>query len=130
MGAMTLPRAAGSIIVWITTPNGMRHGDIEWMHADPRDLIRELYVQMTLYQLKPVTIVNYERGLHLHRRHRRASQAGCHHQRAGGNVRGRCRHQRREGRECRLSDKREPNLAFRGANGRLGMGLVTRCGGN
>lgn len=44
----------------------MRHGDIEWMHADPRDLIRELYVQMTLYQLKPVTIVDYEREVFIY----------------------------------------------------------------
>jgi len=44
----------------------MRHGDIEWMHADPRDLIRELYVQMTLYQLKPITIVDYEREVFIY----------------------------------------------------------------
>ncbi|WP_232698133.1 polyphosphate polymerase domain-containing protein [Brevibacillus daliensis] len=39
----------------------IRHDDIGWMEEDERDLIRELYVQMNLFQLKPITIVDYKR---------------------------------------------------------------------
>lgn len=44
----------------------MRHDDIGWMQDDPRDLVRELYVQMTLFQLKPITIVDYEREVFIY----------------------------------------------------------------
>ncbi|WP_312109032.1 polyphosphate polymerase domain-containing protein [Brevibacillus reuszeri] len=44
----------------------MRHRDIDWMKSDERELIRELYVQMTLYQLKPITIVDYEREVFIY----------------------------------------------------------------
>lgn len=44
----------------------IRHGNIDWMQEDARDLIRELYVQMTLFQLKPVTIVDYEREVFIY----------------------------------------------------------------
>ncbi|WP_139492156.1 polyphosphate polymerase domain-containing protein [Brevibacillus dissolubilis] len=44
----------------------IRHGDIAWMQQDSRDLIRELYVQMTVHQLKPVTIVDYEREVFIY----------------------------------------------------------------
>ncbi len=39
----------------------IRRDDIEWMAEDERDLIRELYMQMKLYQLKPINIVEYKR---------------------------------------------------------------------
>lgn len=39
----------------------VRLSDIKWMENDSRKLIRELYVQMTLYQIKPTTVVDYER---------------------------------------------------------------------
>ncbi|WP_342540278.1 polyphosphate polymerase domain-containing protein [Heyndrickxia sp. FSL K6-6286] len=39
----------------------VRLGDIKWMENNSRKLIRELYVQMTLYQIKPTTVVDYER---------------------------------------------------------------------
>ncbi|GBF72874.1 molecular chaperone [Paenibacillus sp. 598K] len=39
----------------------MRLGDIAWMSEDERPLIRELHLQMQCYQLKPLTIVDYER---------------------------------------------------------------------
>lgn len=44
----------------------MRHDDIAWMQDDPRDLVRELYVQMTMFQLKPITIVDYEREVFIY----------------------------------------------------------------
>ncbi|MGN1386894.1 MAG: polyphosphate polymerase domain-containing protein [Bacillus sp. (in: firmicutes)] len=39
----------------------IRAGNIAWMEQDSRALIQELYIQMKLLQLKPVTIVDYER---------------------------------------------------------------------
>ena len=44
----------------------IRFGDIYWMADDPRDLIRELYIQMTLFQIKPTTIVDYEREVFIY----------------------------------------------------------------
>jgi len=44
----------------------MRHDDITWMQDDSRDLLRELYVQMTMFQLKPITIVDYEREVFIY----------------------------------------------------------------
>ncbi|MFS0781832.1 polyphosphate polymerase domain-containing protein [Bacillus sp. 1P06AnD] len=39
----------------------IRKGDISWMEHDQRDLIRELFMQMNLFQLKPISVVDYER---------------------------------------------------------------------
>ncbi|MGE7604283.1 polyphosphate polymerase domain-containing protein [Peribacillus sp. NPDC097675] len=44
----------------------IRHGDVYWMAEDPRDLIRELYIQMTLFQIKPTTVVDYEREVFIY----------------------------------------------------------------
>jgi hypothetical protein len=44
----------------------IRHGNISWMEKDPRQLAQELFVQMNLYQLKPVTIVDYEREVYIY----------------------------------------------------------------
>ncbi|WP_042352414.1 polyphosphate polymerase domain-containing protein [Bacillus massiliigorillae] len=44
----------------------IRRGDLEWMENDGRSLIQELYVQMKLLQLKPVTIVDYEREVFIY----------------------------------------------------------------
>ncbi|SDZ26340.1 VTC domain-containing protein [Evansella caseinilytica] len=39
----------------------IRYGDIAWMENDARALMQDLYYHMNLYQLKPVTVVDYER---------------------------------------------------------------------
>jgi len=39
----------------------IRVNDINWMEQDDRALIRELYRDMNLYQLKPTTVVDYKR---------------------------------------------------------------------
>ncbi|QFG00653.1 VTC domain-containing protein [Psychrobacillus glaciei] len=39
----------------------IRLGDIEWLQNDERKLLNELHLHMTLYQLKPVTIIDYTR---------------------------------------------------------------------
>ncbi|MDY7224453.1 polyphosphate polymerase domain-containing protein [Halalkalibacterium halodurans] len=39
----------------------VRSGDIAWMKNDSRQLIQDLYYQMMLFQLKPMTVVDYER---------------------------------------------------------------------
>ncbi|MFO1442530.1 polyphosphate polymerase domain-containing protein [Bacillus sp. Bva_UNVM-123] len=39
----------------------IRFGDYCWMKEDERPLVCELYMQMNLYQLKPITIVDYKR---------------------------------------------------------------------
>ena len=39
----------------------IRVGDIEWMQNDERKLLNELHLHMTLYQLKPVSIIDYTR---------------------------------------------------------------------
>jgi hypothetical protein len=44
----------------------IRFGDIEWMENDTRPLIKDLYVQMKLYQLKPMTVVDYEREVFIY----------------------------------------------------------------
>ncbi|WP_081799483.1 polyphosphate polymerase domain-containing protein [Neobacillus jeddahensis] len=44
----------------------MNVGDIAWMETDSRPLIQELFVQMTLYQLKPVVVVDYEREVFIY----------------------------------------------------------------
>lgn len=44
----------------------IRIGDIEWMENDTRTLIKDLYVQMKLYQLKPMTVVDYEREVFIY----------------------------------------------------------------
>ncbi|WP_260288648.1 polyphosphate polymerase domain-containing protein [Peribacillus aracenensis] len=44
----------------------MRVGDIEWMKDDERGLMRELYFEMTQYQLKPMTVVDYEREAYIY----------------------------------------------------------------
>jgi VTC domain len=44
----------------------LRLGEIAWMKYDFRPLIEDLYVQMNLFQLKPVTIVDYEREVFIY----------------------------------------------------------------
>ncbi|MDO7486502.1 polyphosphate polymerase domain-containing protein [Peribacillus frigoritolerans] len=44
----------------------MRIGDIEWMKEDDRELIRDLYIEMTQYQLKPMTVVDYQREAYIY----------------------------------------------------------------
>ena len=44
----------------------IRNGQIEWMEQDSRPLVQELYLQMKLLQLKPVTIVDYEREVFIY----------------------------------------------------------------
>lgn len=39
----------------------IRLGNIAWLQNDERKLLNELYLHMTLYQLKPVTIIDYTR---------------------------------------------------------------------
>lgn len=45
----------------------MRVGDIEWMATDERTLLQDLYQEMKYYQLKPVTVVDYEREAYVYR---------------------------------------------------------------
>ncbi|MFD2213519.1 polyphosphate polymerase domain-containing protein [Metabacillus endolithicus] len=45
----------------------IRFGDIGWMEHDSRPLIQELYHQMNLFQLKPVTVVDYEREVFIYK---------------------------------------------------------------
>jgi VTC domain len=44
----------------------MRIGDITWMENDSRSLIRDLYIQMNLFQIKPMTVVDYEREVFIY----------------------------------------------------------------
>ncbi|MFE4704879.1 polyphosphate polymerase domain-containing protein [Peribacillus simplex] len=44
----------------------IRSGDIDWMSEDPRDILRDLYIQMTLFQIKPTTVVDYEREVFIY----------------------------------------------------------------
>lgn len=44
----------------------IRNGDIAWMEFDDRELLRELYVKMNLFQLRPITIVDYEREVYMY----------------------------------------------------------------
>lgn len=44
----------------------MRSGDIGWMETDSRTLIQDLFIQMNLFQLKPVTVVDYEREVFIY----------------------------------------------------------------
>ncbi|WP_062109886.1 polyphosphate polymerase domain-containing protein [Bacillus niameyensis] len=44
----------------------IRHGDIAWMEHDSRTLLQDLYVQMNLFQLKPITVVDYEREVYIY----------------------------------------------------------------
>ncbi len=44
----------------------MRRGDISWMENDSRRLIQDLFIQMNLYQLKPITVVDYEREVFIY----------------------------------------------------------------
>ena len=41
-------------------------GDIAWMENDSRFLIQDLYIQMNLFQIKPVTVVDYEREVFIY----------------------------------------------------------------
>lgn len=45
----------------------IRLGDIGWMEFDSRLLLNELYVQMSLFQLKPLTVVDYEREVFIYK---------------------------------------------------------------
>ena len=45
----------------------IRQHKIEWMQDDERSLIRDLYKDMMLYQLRPTTVVDYEREAYMYR---------------------------------------------------------------
>lgn len=45
----------------------MRSGHIDWMEFDSRPLIQELYYQMSLYQINPITVVDYEREVFIYK---------------------------------------------------------------
>ncbi|WP_077210680.1 polyphosphate polymerase domain-containing protein [Bacillus dakarensis] len=42
-------------------------GDISWMQDDSRPLMRDLYFEMNMFQLRPVTVVDYEREVFIYR---------------------------------------------------------------
>ncbi|MDQ0231845.1 polyphosphate polymerase domain-containing protein [Metabacillus malikii] len=44
----------------------MRCGDLAWMEDDSRSLIQDLYRQMNLFQIKPITVVDYEREVFIY----------------------------------------------------------------
>lgn len=44
----------------------MRRFDFDWMERDDRSLICDLYKDIKLYQLKPMTVVDYEREAYLY----------------------------------------------------------------
>ncbi|WP_017473148.1 polyphosphate polymerase domain-containing protein [Amphibacillus jilinensis] len=44
----------------------MQCGDIEWMKADNRPLVRDLYTEMKLHQLKTMTVVDYIREVFIY----------------------------------------------------------------
>lgn len=44
----------------------IRIGDTAWMEEDDRPLMRELYVHMNLFQLKPVCVVDYIREVYIY----------------------------------------------------------------
>lgn len=44
----------------------LRKNHIDWMRTDERLLIRELYSQMVVYQLRPVTVVDYIREVFIY----------------------------------------------------------------
>jgi hypothetical protein len=44
----------------------MRSGDIAWMENDSRSLIQDLFIQMNIFQIKPVTVVDYEREVFIY----------------------------------------------------------------
>lgn len=44
----------------------MRVGDIAWMEEDKRALIQDLYKEMKYHQLKPMTVVDYEREAYVY----------------------------------------------------------------
>lgn len=44
----------------------IRQGDIAWMEFEARSLLRELFIQINLYQLKPLTVVDYEREVFIY----------------------------------------------------------------
>ena len=45
----------------------IRFGDITWMEDDSRSLLQDLYVQMSMFQLKPLTVVDYEREVFIYK---------------------------------------------------------------
>ncbi|MGE6370212.1 polyphosphate polymerase domain-containing protein [Planococcus kocurii] len=45
----------------------IRSGDLNWMESDLRPLIQDLYWQMNLLQLKPLTVVDYEREVFIYK---------------------------------------------------------------
>ena len=44
----------------------MRRFEFDWMEGDDRSLIRDLYKDIKLYQLKPMTVVDYEREAYMY----------------------------------------------------------------
>lgn len=44
----------------------MRIGDMDWMENDDRLLIRELFYEMKYNQIKPTTVVDYEREAYIY----------------------------------------------------------------
>lgn len=45
----------------------IRLGDISWMEYDSRQLVRDLYFEMQMFQLRPVSVVDYEREVYIYR---------------------------------------------------------------
>lgn len=45
----------------------IRCGEIAWMENDSRPLMQELFHQMNLFQLKPMTVVDYEREVFIYK---------------------------------------------------------------
>lgn len=45
----------------------IRRGDVAWMETDSRPLMQDLYWQMNLLQLKPLTVVDYEREVFIYK---------------------------------------------------------------
>lgn len=45
----------------------IRSGDIDWMETDSRPLMQDLYWQMVMLQLKPLTVVDYEREVFIYK---------------------------------------------------------------
>lgn len=44
----------------------LNNGDFDWMEEDKRPLMRELYIHMNLFQLKPVAVVDYIREVYIY----------------------------------------------------------------
>ena len=64
----------------------MRRYEFKWMADDERSLIRDLYKDIQLYQLKPVTVVDYEREAYMYRYGNVRITFDCKVQTSGRNI--------------------------------------------